>query len=107
MALIKELIIPSLIENTLIVKSIFNEVHEGYEITPCEEYVLHDKRLDKEVLDSELLEPTGEIILRYYPGTRCVSAKYDFISNPYEFYAILRSSVPEDNICGGNINQEK
>lgn len=99
MALIKEPVTPSLIENTEMVKGILNDVHKTYEITPCEGYVLHDKRLDNEVIDEITGEPTGEVILRYYEGTRTVPASYDFVANPWELYAVLRSSVPENDIC--------
>lgn len=97
----EEVVTPTPIENATAVKRLSDGVHKTYRITPNEGYVLHDNMLDEEVVDPESGEPTGEVILRYYEGTRSVAASYDFVANPREFYAVLRTTVPEDNICGG------
>jgi hypothetical protein len=106
MAFTYENVEPTLIENTTMQKRLLDGVHKQYLITANEGYVLHDQLLDHEVLDPDSGEPTGEIILRYYQGTRTVAASYDFVANPREFYAVLRSAVPEDNICGVGKNHE-
>lgn len=100
MAYTYEDVVPSFIENTTMYKKLRDGVHTTYAITPNEGYVLHDNMLDNVILD-ETGEPTGEVILRYYQGTRTVAASYDFVTNPREFYAVLRSTVPESDICGG------
>ena len=97
---------PTLIENTTMQKRFTDGVHKQYLITPNEGYVLHDNMLDEVVDDPATGLPTGEVILRYYQGTRTVAASYDFATNPREFYAVLRSTVPEDNICGGGNDHE-
>ena len=92
----------TLIENTTMQKFI-NSLgnHTMYRVEPNEGYVLHDKRLDiHEEYDEETGLGIGEpITVRYYAGSRNLPASYDFAANPWEFYAVLRSSVPEDNIC--------
>lgn len=95
-----ELVNPTLIANTTMQKRFSDGVHKQYLITPNEGYVLHDITLADEVYDPETGEPTGEIIPGYYEGTRTVAASYDFVTNPRQFYAVLRSDVPNDNICG-------
>ncbi len=89
-------------------------------ITPINGYVLHDKNYDEEVIDPITLMPTGEIKLGYRPSTASVSANYDFSTTQVtavngqtvtaygsrEFYAILESEVPTDNIYGGGNNHE-
>ena len=99
MAITYEPVNPTLIANTTMQKRFTDGIHKQYLITPNEGYVLHDQLLDAPIYDDEG-EPTGEIILRYYEGTRTVAASYDFVANPRQFYAVLRSTVPEDNICG-------
>ena len=97
MAVIREDLTPTLIENTEMQRILVNGVHKLYGITPCENYVLHDRLLDEfEEFDEETGEGVGEPIrLRYYSGTRSVGADYDFAVNPREFYAVLRSKVDE------------
>lgn len=96
----EEILNPSPVENTTITKQYMDGVFKIYSITPNEGYVLHDITLADEVYDPETGEPTGEIIPGYYEGTRTVAASYDFVTNPRQFYAVLRSEVPNDNICG-------
>ena len=88
-------------------KRLRDGVPTTYAITPVEGYVLHDQLLDFVEIDPENGEPIGEVILGYYEGTRTVSVNYDFVANPREFYAVLRSSVPEDNICGDTNNDHE
>ena len=88
-------VIPSLIENTTMIKRFSDGVHKTYWITPCEGYVLLDKELDLEITEPGSIEPTGEVILGFYAGTRTVRYDYDFTVNPREFYAVLETEVPE------------
>ena len=75
--------------------------HTMYRLTPNEGYALHDRRLDTfEEIDEETGEGIGEpITLRYSAGDITVSVNYDFDTNPWDIYAVLRSSVPADDIC--------
>lgn len=102
------LLTPSLIENTTMYEKYINDVHRGYSITPNEGYVLHDKELDLyEGGLTEDGEPIGELLLGYYGGTRTCGANYDFTANPREFYAVLASEVPADQIYGGVNNDHE
>lgn len=90
---------PSPIENTTVVKRFSDGVHKTYRIAPNEGYVLHDNMLDEIIYDPE----TDDIIgynPKYYSGFRSVAASYDFTVNPRDFYAVLSSSVSEDDIYG-------
>ena len=106
----------TLIPNTTMQKFINSQGrHTMYRITPNEGYVLHDRRIDFfEEIDEETGYGIGEpITLRYSEGTITVSVNYDFDNvvagidgntpvnkvGAFEIYAILRSDVPEDNIC--------
>lgn len=91
---------PTLIVNTTMEKGLNDGIHKIYRITPNEGYVMHDKTYDDVVLDEE----TGDLItvgLGYRRSTASVSANYDFAANPREFYTVLESEVPEDQIHGG------
>lgn len=102
MALVKEPVTPSLIPNTTMVKGVLNGVHKSYEITPIDGYVLHDRLLDEFAEYDENGNGIGEpIVLGFYSGTRSVAASYDFTANPREFYAILRTTVPEGSHIAG------
>lgn len=101
MAVTYEGVTPPLIENTIMQKMFINGVHNAYYIAPAEGYVIHDKMYDEEVIDDETHEPTGEIRLGYTGGTISVGANYDFVANPREVYAVLRSTVDENYIFGG------
>lgn len=73
-------VVPTLIPNTSI-KARINSTNDGIKtfwISPCEGYLLHDNRLDEEVIDPDTLEPTGEIVLRYSTETKTVKYDYDF-----------------------------
>ena len=97
--IIHEPVIPSPIENATVTKGIVNGVHRNYRITPNEGYVLHDKGLDANVLDEDGNE-TGEIELGYRTSTASCPANYDFEANPNEYYTVLASTVPENQIHG-------
>lgn len=91
---------PTLIENTSMKLRLLDGVPKTYWITPNENYVLHDRMLDEFAEYDEEGNGIGEATrLRYYEGSRTVSVNYDFDTNPREFYAVLRSSVPADDIC--------
>lgn len=99
MAIIREDLNPTLIENTSMQKIYRDGVHVQYGITPNENYVLHDITYDEPVYDEETGDETGEVILGYRLSTATCSASYDFTTNPREFYAVPESSVPADQIC--------
>ncbi len=96
-------------ENTTM-KASYNDsnILRTYRIYPIEGYVLHASTLDREVIDEETGEPTGEILLGYYPypafGT--VPYNYDFAANPKQFYAVPEDSVPADQIFNNGGNHE-
>lgn len=100
-----ELVTPTLIANTTMYKYInSNGVHSNYRITPNEGYVLHDQKRDwYEEFDDEG-NPIGTPILGFTRGTASCEANYDFIANPREFYAVLATTVPADQIFGGGDN---
>lgn len=106
MAIIYEDVIPSFIENTTIKKALNNGVLSSYRITPNSGYVLHDKGMDEPIYDDEGNE-TGEVVLGFRTSTAGVGANYDWTENPREFYAVLASSVPEDQIFGVTNQPEK
>ena len=95
---------PTLIENTTMRLRLRDGIPQSYWITPNEGYVLHDKVGD--LIETD--EITGEEIktLAYFRGTCTCGANYDFAANPREFYAVLESSVPADQIFGGGDNNE-
>lgn len=110
MAVVREDLIPTLIPNTSMQKIIVNGVHTQYGIKANEGYVLHDNSLDEEEINEETYEPTGNIILGFYRGTRTVNYNYNFIANPREFYAILETELPENSrVCdvGNNDHKDK
>lgn len=98
MATVYEEVIPSLISNTTMLKSIVDGELRSYRITPIDGYVMHDKMMDVEVLDEITHEPTGEVLTGYRASTAGVGYNYDFVANPREFYAVLTSEVPADQI---------
>lgn len=105
MALIYETM-ETLIQNTTMEKMYINDVFRGYNVTPNEGYILHDKELDVEEIDPVTYEPTGAIKLGYYPIARSIGASYDFdnttVIDGYtaygerEFFARPTSEVPAD-----------
>lgn len=103
MVITHEEVNPSLIENTTMSLSFIDGTPSSYSITPISGYVIHDKAADFEDVDPD----TGEVLavnLGYKRGTVSCGARYDFIANPREFYAVPADSVPADNIFGGNNN---
>jgi hypothetical protein len=102
MAMSYEEIIPTPIENARVRKILDNGVHKGYYINANEGYVLHDNTLDEIIYDDFTGEPTGEVIRGFSEGTKSCGANYDWEANPREFYAVLRTEVPENQIFGGN-----
>lgn len=72
-----------------------------YEITPNEGYVLHDNSYDYYLDYDEDGNGIGEKILGYRVSSASCSIA-QFNSNYYEFYAVLRSDVPnpENQIFG-------
>lgn len=103
---IYEDVIPSLIENTNMQRGIRDGVHRIYTITPYENYVLHDKNRDMPEYDPVTMMPTGGTVLGYTMGMASCAANYDFAANPREFYAVLATDVPTDQIFGGGNNNE-
>ena len=98
-------VIPSLIENTTMQKRLRDGVHTTYTIKANEDYVLHDNTMDWTEIDQLTGEET--LYLGYAIGTKSCGANYDFVANPREFYAVLRSSVPAYQIFSGvNNNHE-
>ena len=71
-----------------------------YDIAPVDGYVLHDKTLDVPEIDDMTFEETGNILLGYTPSSISVAHNYDFEANPREIYAVLRNTVPENQIFG-------
>ena len=93
------------IPNVTITEKYYNGVLRGYDIAPDDGYVLHDKELDAPAID-EYGEPTGETALGYTTGSCSCGANYDFAANPREFYAVLRESVPADQIFSNDAEHE-
>lgn len=104
MAIRYENVNPSFIDNTTMQKMYINDVHKVYRITPVDGYVLHDNRLDTDIgIDGNIIDPP---IAGYTPATVTVAADYDFVVNPNNIYAVLRSTIPEDQIFGGGNDHE-
>ena len=99
MAIRRELLTPTLLDNTVMNKVFINDVHELYEITPNEGYVLHDNSYDIYAEYDENGNGIGDVILGYRTSTAsCTVAQFN--NNTYEFYAVPASSVPADQIFG-------
>ena len=90
MVLVKEKIIPSLIENATVNKIYVNGVHTQYEIVPDEGFKLHDARLDSEEFDEETLEPTGKIIEGFTRAFITVAGTYDFKLNHDKIFSVKK-----------------
>lgn len=84
---------PSLIENTTMLKLLRDGAHQLYRISPISGYVLHDNAGNWTDMDGNTFEA-------YYTGTCSCAANYDFVTNPREFYAVLATEVPSDQIFG-------
>lgn len=109
MAVREEIVIPSLIENTTMIKLYRDEVFIAYKFRPIDGYVLHDKAYDYYGNFDDEGNPIGEPIeLGYATGTCSCPASYDFTINPREFYTILESDVPETGVIfGGDKKQNR
>ena len=99
-----EEVTPSIIENTTMRKVLMDGVHRLYEITPIDGYVLHDSRMDSPEYDEETMTETGITLNGYRRSTASCPATYDFVTNPWGFYAVPESDVPADRIFGGGGN---
>lgn len=95
-------------ENT-IQKAYYNDenVLRYYDIAPVEGYVIHDKEYDAPVFDESIMDYTDEVIPGYTGGSISVGYNYDFEANPREIYAVLRGTVPENQIFGGDNNDHE
>lgn len=93
-------VITTLFENITVTEKLSDGVLISYLIQANEGYVLHDNMLDSEDMD-------GNVILGYYSSYRTVNKNYDFATNPREFYAVLESEVPADQIFGGGNNDHE
>lgn len=82
-------------------------VLRGYDIRPCEGYVLHSSGLDFPEVDEETMTETGTILLGYTRGLVTVGYNYDFEANPRNIFAVLESEVPADQIFGGGNNDHE
>jgi hypothetical protein len=104
MAWTYEDVTPTLIANTTIQKGLLNGVHKIYLITPIDGYVLHDNRLATDIdIEGNPIDPPTP---GYTTATVTVAANYDFTANPNNIYAVLRNTVPEDQIFGGGNDHE-
>jgi hypothetical protein len=116
-----EEITPSLIPNTIMHKGYSDGTHKIYKIQPIVNYVLHDNTLDEELFDEATMESIG-VKFGYSPSTVYVTcgANYDFSTHTVtdengnthtaygnrDFFAVLESSVPSDQIFGGGNDHE-
>ena len=90
-----------ILENTNMIRVIGdNGIATNYRIEPIKGYVLHDKIMDDNEYDDE-----GNVIrliaLGYRRSEASVTINYDFETNPREFYTVLETEVPENQIFGG------
>lgn len=105
MAITRETVTP-IYENTTMQKVFLDGVHRLYEITPVEGYVLRDKELDAVDYDPFIGEEISRQIWYTSSTAQCL-ANYDFVTNPREFEAVLRSEVPDGcGILGGGSNND-
>lgn len=89
---------PTLIENTTMRGVLRDGELRSYSITPNAGYVLHDNARDEIWYDEDTMEET--LLLGYTRGMATCLANYDFDENPREFYAVLETEVPADQIFG-------
>ena len=73
-----KLIEPSPIQNATVQEILKNNGLYAYSIRPVEGYVLHDSRVDEEVVDPVTYEGTGEFIPGFLNGMCTVKSDYDF-----------------------------
>lgn len=107
MAIIYSPMAETLLENTTMqlgVDSVTGQ-EKKYRITPNEGYILHDNSYDTYADYDENGNGIGEVILGYRTSTAsCTIAQFN--SNYYDFYAVPRSEVPENQIFGTDNNHE-
>lgn len=87
---------PTPIENARVQQSYRDGVLSAHYITPNSGYVLHDNARDWEDEDPETMETITK--LGFTRGTASCGANYDFTINSREFYAVLETEVPADQI---------
>lgn len=111
--IVYEEITPTIIENAKVEKCLVDGVHRTYRITPNDGYVLHNKARDYSNLDPDTFEET--LVQGFSAHFSTCGAAYAFTPiqmlapngatvtayGEYEFYAILRTEVPADQIFGG------
>lgn len=76
-----------------------SNVLRTYFIYPLEGYALHDNAYDEPIRDEEGNE-TGEVKQRFTTSFTTVLANYNFEENPDNIFAILRSEINENQLCG-------
>ena len=105
MAWTYDTVTPTPIPNATVERGYSNGVHKIFRITPNEGYVLHDNAGDWTDIDLE----TGAETEReaFYRGSCSCGANYDFVANPREFYTVLESGVPADQVFGGVDNDHE
>lgn len=89
-------VIPTLIPNTTMTKTLRGGVPTVYRITPIDGYVLHNNVRDWTHIDIETGEET--FYRGYSRRGSSVPASYDFSENPNEIYAVPADSVPAEQI---------
>lgn len=89
-------VIPALIPNTTMTKTLRDGVPTVYRIYPIEGYVLHNNVRDWKHIDAETGEET--FYRGYSTSSSSVPASYDFSENPNELYAVPADSVPAEQI---------
>lgn len=105
MTITYEDIVPALVGNTTMRKMLVDGVDRVYTIKANDGYLLHDKELDFYPAD-ENGDMSTEVTTGFTPAQCSCAASYDFTANPREFYAVLESSVPADQIFSDNNEPE-
>ena len=86
----------------LTIEGMYSEgVLSGYRLTANEGYVFYDSTANDTEMDPVTMMP---IPVTYYYTLAYMPKNYNFANFPY--VAVPRSSVPENNIFGGNNNHE-
>lgn len=74
--------IPSPVSNAEVKQRYKDGILHGYNIKPMDGYVMHDKFMDSEDID------TGDLTLGYRTAEASVWSDYDFVENSREFYCV-------------------
>ncbi len=116
-----EILSQTLIPNTVMRKMLVDGVHKGYSIQPISGYVLHDNTMDIDIIDEATYEVVGRKFgyspssvdvtcgLNYDFSTRTVTGENGNTYTAYgdrEFFAVLESTAPADQIFGGGDDHE-